>query len=518
MPVATIDELMSRWEEMRASGYEASVEALCRDQPELIATLSRAIARRRAALEGAATADLGETRPGAPGEASDAGYEIDVECLTDGLAPPQGPGEVGRLGPFAVVRLLGAGGMGAVFEAVDLQLGRSVALKVMRSRNSGSGTARRRFLREARAAAALEHDHVVPIYQVGEDRGIPYLAMPLLRGRTLADRLRRGPRPSAEEVLRVGREVAEGLAAAHDLGLVHRDVKPANIWLEEGSGRVKILDFGLARTAHEEARLTREGTILGTPAFMAPEQAVGGRDIDHRCDLYSLGAVLYRMVAGRPPFAGRSEAEILTALVQDDPTPPRRLDPDVPEGLDGLILRLLAKDPAARPPTARAVVEEIRALERPAEAAATAIEIDIRLDAPEALELRPRPRPDDLGRRWLPVVIVAALLVGALAAGVALLPSLHDAAGGEGRLVIESPSPAVVVTVVLDGRTVGVLDPSARPSLRLHAGSYALELADATGQLALATDRVTLRPGERKVVRVMPSPEATAPRPAIPSA
>ncbi len=357
----------------------------------------------------------------------------------------------------------------------------------------------------------------MPIYQVGEDRGIPYLAMPLLRGRTLEGRLRGGPRPAVAEVLRIGREVAEGLAAAHDLGLVHRDVKPANIWLEEGSGRVKILDFGLARTAHETVRLTQEGTILGTPAFMAPEQAVGGREVDHRCDLYSLGAVLYRMVAGRPPFSGRSAAALLSALVQDDPAPPRRLDPDVPEGLDGLILRLLAKDPAARPPTARAVVEAIRALERPAEAAAPAIEIGIRLDAPEALGLRPRPRPGPSGRRRLPVAIAAVLLVGALAAGVALLPALHDAAEGEGRLVIESPSPAVVVTVVHEGRTVGVLDPSSRPALRLRAGSYAPELADATGQLALATDRVTLRPGERKVVRVVPAPPATSPRPPPPA-
>ena len=136
--------------------------------------------------------------------------------------------------------------MGAVFHAVDIQLGRPVALKVLRPGLADSALARERFLREARAAAALEHDHVVPIYQVGEDRGIPYLAMPLLRGQSLQERLHGGARLPEAEVLRIGREVAEGLAAAHAQGLVHRDIKPANLWLEEGSGRVKILDFGLA--------------------------------------------------------------------------------------------------------------------------------------------------------------------------------------------------------------------------------------------------------------------------------
>src|SRR5262249_28475988 len=148
-----------------------------------------------------------------------------------------------------------------------------VALKVLKPEHAASPVARQRFLREAQAVAALEHDHIVAIYQVGEDRGVLFLAMPLLRGETLQNRLHREGALAPAEVVRIGREVATGLAAAHAHGLVHRDIKPGNIWLEDGTGRVKILDFGLARPAQDEAHLTQSGAVVGTPAYMAPEQA-----------------------------------------------------------------------------------------------------------------------------------------------------------------------------------------------------------------------------------------------------
>src|SRR5207302_3265782 len=144
------------------------------------------------------------------------------------------------------------GGMGIVFQAEDPQLQRLVALKVMKPGLAASSSARQRFLREARAAAALEHDHIVPIYQVGEDRGVPFLAMPLLRGETLEERLEREGKPPLAEVVRIGQEIAEGLSAAHERGLMHRDIKPANLWLEGERSRVKIVDFGLARAVGEE--------------------------------------------------------------------------------------------------------------------------------------------------------------------------------------------------------------------------------------------------------------------------
>jgi hypothetical protein len=152
--------------------------------------------------------------------------------LYDFLAPPQAPDELGRLGPYRVLRVLGAGGMGVVFEAEDTELKRRVALKALRPALAASRSAQQRFLREGQAAAALSHDHVVPIYQVGQERGIPFLAMPLLEGETLEDRLRREAPLPAAEVLRIGRGIAAGLAAAHDKGLIHRDIKPSNIWLE----------------------------------------------------------------------------------------------------------------------------------------------------------------------------------------------------------------------------------------------------------------------------------------------
>jgi serine/threonine protein kinase len=200
----------------------------------------------------------------------------------DILAPAEGPGEIGRLGPYRVLRVLGSGSMGVVFEAEDPELKRPVALKAMQPNLAASDEDRQRFLREARAMASLQDDHVVAVHQVGEEGGVPFLVMPLLQGESLDDRLSRAKRLPPAEVIRIGREVAEGLAAAHARGLVHRDVKPANIWLEGSQARVKILDFGLARPVAraERARegfLTGTGTVVGTPAYMAPEQALGRR-------------------------------------------------------------------------------------------------------------------------------------------------------------------------------------------------------------------------------------------------
>jgi serine/threonine protein kinase len=173
------------------------------------------------------------------------------------LGPPEAPDELGRLGPYRVLSVLGAGGMGVVFRAEDPQLNRPVALKAMLPTAAGAESGRQRFLREARAAAAIKHDHVVSVYQVGEDRGVPFLAMEFLEGEPLDKRLRREGKLPLAEVLRFGREIALGLAAAHKRGLIHRDSKPANLWLEAETGRIKVLDFGLARAARETSPLTR---------------------------------------------------------------------------------------------------------------------------------------------------------------------------------------------------------------------------------------------------------------------
>jgi len=311
----------------------------------------------------------------------------------DFLSPAEGPGELGRLGGYRVLWVLGAGGMGVVFEAEDPQLKRRVALKVMKPALAASDSARQRFLREAQATAALEHDHIVSIYQVGQDRGVPFLAMPLLKGETLEDRLHhlvsagceppvdsepgrakqgadapRSPRQLAlSETLRIGREMASGLAAAHQRGLVHRDVKPANVWLEGTRGRVKLLDFGLARAqagadGADAAQLTQEGGILGTPAYMSPEQAKG-QPIDARSDLFSLGCVLYRLATGQPAFKGADAVSTLLAITTAKPKPPREHNRELPASLSDLIMALLAKNRDERPASAQAVVEAIEAIE-----------------------------------------------------------------------------------------------------------------------------------------------------------
>jgi serine/threonine protein kinase len=288
--------------------------------------------------------------------------------LTDFLQPAQQADELGRLGPYRVLRVLGSGGMGVVFLAEDPLLGRQVALKAMLPALAASATARQRFLREARALAVVEHDHVVALFHVGEDRGIPFFAMQLLEGESLEWRIRRaqtgapGAALETTEVLRIGREMASGLAAIQARGLIHRDIKPANVWLERDTGRVKILDFGLVRPAGAEAPLTQVGAVVGSPAFMAPEQA-SNRAVDGRCDLFSLGVVLYLLCTGVQPFEAGDALATLVAVTSAEPPPPTRHNPRLPPGLSELVMRLLAKKPGDRPGSAQAVIDAIGEIE-----------------------------------------------------------------------------------------------------------------------------------------------------------
>jgi predicted Ser/Thr protein kinase len=304
----------------------------------------------------------GRGAPPTPGRPPDTATYPDDPTPSDPPAPAV-PG-------YAVVRELGRGGMGAVYLAEDPKLGRRVAVKVMRAELAADAVARDRFVREARAAAAVRHDHVVPVYHVGEAAdNSPFLVMPLLAGESLADRLSRGPLPPAE-VARVGREAALGLAAAHAVGLVHRDVKPANLWLESPTDRVLLLDFGLARSLDASDGVTQAGAVLGTPGYLAPEQA-DGKPVDARADLFGLGATLYHAATGARPFAGPTLTAVLRAVAEHHPPPPRELNPAVPAGLSALIMRLLAKDPAGRPASAGAAAAELADYGPPADSVAT---------------------------------------------------------------------------------------------------------------------------------------------------
>lgn len=220
------------------------------------------------------------------------------------LQPPSHPEMLGRLGRYEIERLVGSGGMGVVFKAYDSELHRSVAIKMLAPHLSGSRSARERFAREARAAAAIVNDHVVPIHNVETEHATPYLVMQYIAGDSLQARLDRDGPLDVCEILRIGMQVAAGLAAAHAQGLIHRDVKPSNIMLDENVARALLTDFGLARTQNE-ACLTRSGFHPGTPHYMSPEQ-VRGEELDGRSDLFSLGCVLYALCTGHPPYRADS--------------------------------------------------------------------------------------------------------------------------------------------------------------------------------------------------------------------
>jgi serine/threonine protein kinase len=298
---------------------------------------------------------------------------------------------------------------------------------------------------------------------VGEDRGVLFLAMKLLQGEELEDRLGRTGRLPVPEVLRVGREIAEGLAAAHARGLVHRDIKPANIWLEAGRDKVKIVDFGLARGTGADAHFTQAGAVIGTPSYMAPEQA-NAEEVDGRCDLFSLGAVLYRACTGQLPFEGKDTLSVLSALATKTPVSPHKLNPRLPPALSDLVMHLLAKDRNDRPPAANEVVKAIEAIERgdtgepappapPEQAPATQEKAREEGPAPSAAEEGERKRPKksrphgprkkkrrEDERDWGRLVLIGSLVLLAVASAVLVLGLLVHSRRGRSAAPETSPA------------------------------------------------------------------------------
>lgn len=270
-----------------------------------------------------------------------------TESMAGGvLSPAIHPEMLGRIGRYDVERLIGSGGMGVVFKAFDTELNRPVAVKLLAPYLASSGSARNRFAREARAAAAVVDDHVVPIYNVETDSEHPFLVMKFIAGGSLQQRIDREGPLDVCEVLRIGMHAAKGLAAAHAQGLIHRDVKPSNILLDEGVDRALLTDFGLAR-ATDDASLTRSGFQPGTPHYMSPEQ-VCGEAIDARSDLFGLGCVIYAMCTGHPPFRSETSYAVLRRITDDTPRSIREVNPSIPEWLDRIVMKLLAKSPDDR--------------------------------------------------------------------------------------------------------------------------------------------------------------------------
>jgi serine/threonine-protein kinase len=269
---------------------------------------------------------------------------------------------------YRVERVIGEGGMATVFEAEDLKHHRRVALKVMRPELAATVGAER-FLREVEIAAQLNHPHILPMYDSGEADGVLYYVMPKVEGESLAARLAREGELPVPVALRLGREVAEALAYAHKRGIIHRDIKPANILLHEG--HALVADFGIARAAAAEGdAITRTGLAIGTPHYMSPEQATGSKDVDARTDIYALGAVVYEMLTGEPPFTGRNAQAVVSRSLTETARPVSATRAGLPRGLDAVVAQSLAKSAADRQPTATALADALGAVETGSMAAA----------------------------------------------------------------------------------------------------------------------------------------------------
>lgn len=271
---------------------------------------------------------------------------------------------------FEVLGLLGAGGMGAVYRARDGKLGRDVALKILQDDLSGNREYLHRFEREARAASALNHPNIITIFEINDFEGAPFIAMELIEGMSLRELLKKGPVPM-RKLLDVAAQIADGLASAHERGIVHRDLKPENVMLTH-DGRVKILDFGLARvnrpatsgdaTSELSSIRTPEGRIVGTASYVSPEQAGGGHHVDYRSDQFSFGSLLYELATGRRPFERNSVVETLAAIMREEPEPPQRLNPRLPPPLCWIVERCLSKDPSDRYTSTSDLARELRTL------------------------------------------------------------------------------------------------------------------------------------------------------------
>jgi tRNA A-37 threonylcarbamoyl transferase component Bud32 len=332
---------------------------------------------------------------------------------------PTDSGALERLGralgrQYRVVRLIGRGGFAEVYEVVDSDLQRRLAVKVLRSDLPWTAASISRFKQEARAIARLNHPNTVRIHFVGENEGLVYYAMPYLEGRTVADLLKAEGPLTTDRALRIVEPVLEALQHAHDHGLVHRDVKPDNILIESGTGRPLLVDFGIVKYLDRPAHLTDAGFIVGTPLYMSPEQALGSQSVDARSDLYGIGAVLFQLLTGAPPFEGTDSQEIVGRHISE-PVPSANLSRDgIPPWISGIVLRCMAKHPDDRFPTAGALLEAIRAARAGAlPAAADPVTLLPRADETPTEAMPAARKPGGLG--WL-VGVAAAAIAGVIVA------------------------------------------------------------------------------------------------------
>ena len=429
--------------------------------------------------------------------ASEAGPPFGVESVLQLLAPTDDDRMLGRLGTYEVMGIIGSGGMGVVVKAFDPALNRYVAIKILSPHLGNSGAARKRFSREAQAAAAVVHDNVIEIHSVADANGLPYLVMPYVRGPSLQKRLDDDGPLSVVEILRIARQAAAGLAAAHAQGLVHRDVKPANILLADGIERVKLTDFGLARAA-DDASLTKTGVIAGTPQYMSPEQARGDA-IDATSDLFSLGSVMYTMCTGRPPFRAETSYGILRRITDTEPRPIREINPDVPDWLCAIIRRLMSKQAEYRFASAEEVAELLQDCLAHVQQPSTVL-------LPQSCRSSSRgyqPLTKAHGVWKLPprfkLIAAAAFFFALIFAGILIILELN-----KGTLTIESDADNVPIRITQGEKLVDRLTVSkSGESVRIAAGRYVVEIDGEPDGISVDNSTVELQRRGQRIVRIV---------------
>lgn len=414
-----------------------------------------------------------------------------IHQVLETLGPTDDPHSLGRLGGYEVTGVVGAGGMGVVLKAHERALDRVVAVKVMAPHLASSGSARRRFAREAKAAAAVIHPNVIAIHAVSNEGHLPYLVMPFIGGSSLQRRLDHEGPMSTIDILRVGSQIAAGLAAAHQQGLVHRDIKPANILLDQGVERVSITDFGLAR-AVDDASMTRTGVIAGTPQFMSPEQARGAA-IDHRSDLFSLGSVLYAMCTGRPPFRAETSYGVLRRITDDSPTSISEINAEIPSWLSAVIAKLMQKSPENRFESAAEVSkllsECLAHVQQP-----TAISLPTTVTLLSSKRTARPPIGSFIGR-WIVGSAFAAVLL--------LLGVLVVLETNKGTITIECEGGDVPIRILQGDKVVDKLTVTqAGKQVRIAAGTYLIEMEGETKELVVQNNQVIIHRGDQAVVKI----------------
>lgn len=435
------------------------------------------------------------------------------------LEPATTVGSIGRLMHYDILQVVGRGGCGIVLKALDTKLHRTVAIKVMAPELATTSPARKRFLREARATAAIRHENVVNIYAV-EEHPLPFLVMEFVDGQTLQQKLDQQGPLDLRDVLKIGSQVAAGLESAHAKGLIHRDIKPGNILLDAGSDHAKITDFGLARSA-DDASMTQSGVISGTPLYMSPEQAQA-LEIDYRSDLFSLGSVMYVMCSGRPPFRAATSIAVLRRVVEEQPRPVQTIIPEVPHWLTLIIARLHAKYPKERFASAKEVgdllfhclseIERLGRLELPDDflasipqiqsAASNHVEQSAQAAKIKTVATKAHQYTLARGRNWVTVAAMLLFLVAGLgvieATGVSNIRStMIQLFSPTGTLIVEVDDPGISVTI--DGEELIITGAGAK-EIRLKPGQYKV-LATKDGKL-VSQELVTVATNGRQVVRV----------------